>query len=387
MDLLASSYTDQKVWAAIAAVVLIVVVAFVLPLRLKRGRRQPGVIAALGVITGTDNRLSTGKTVALLWTTVILYILLALIFVWPSGSHGWDKALANLGGPYFAVLGGPYAALVVSKWAVSSRVSSGHLQKTQAAGPALADLVADDDGQGSLFDIQYLVFNVAVMAFVIQAFHHATLAGFPSVPNTLWLLTAGPAAVYVAPKIAGSNAPVVFGVDTGIATQGAPFTVFGQNFMAGAKAVAGVLPSVQVDGVKAPGVLATPPTDTTITATVPSISPGREGHALRVTVLSATGVEASLEGAITVFNPPSLLGSTPDPLPQDSDVVFTGQWRAAPTAILFDTAVATATVVSPNSVSAHVPNYGLAAGARLVVNVSVLVGIEQSAKLQMTVVG
>jgi hypothetical protein len=241
---------------------------------------------------GEDGRLSTSKSIALLWTVVIAYVLVALILVWPLD---WDHALAHLDGAYLALLGGPIATVVLSKTIVSTRMRRGTIQKPPGDGIArLGDLVADDSGDTDLFDLQYLLFNLIAVIFVLVGFSKATINGFPQVPDVLWLLTGGPAAVFVSNKAFGTNAPAVFGADPARVRPGQAFTVYGQNFTVGS--VAGKV-SVQVNGVKA-AVVEDSVTATSVRATVPDDLPPSDSA--MITVITDAGVLANRAGLLTV---------------------------------------------------------------------------------------
>ena len=165
----------------------------------------------LWILTGADGRVSTSRTVALAWTAVVVYILLALIVANPAS---WSDALKNLSPTYLLLLGFPYASLVLAKAVVATRVGSGTLAKPPPdEGPQLTQLFADDNGNPDVFDVQYVAFNVVAMVFVVVAFGRAGLStGFPSIPEGMLLLTGGPAAVYVSNKFMPGNAPQIFSV-------------------------------------------------------------------------------------------------------------------------------------------------------------------------------
>jgi IPT/TIG domain len=260
-------------------------------------------IRILGAVMGKDGRLSTSQAIAGVWTLVVVYVLLALLIVWPDD---WDAALKNLQGPYLALLGGPVAAVVLSGTIVSGRIKRETLQKGKGDGiPRLSDLVSDDSGSTDLFDLQYVLFNVIAMAYVLTAFSKATLAGFPDVPTTLWLLTGGPAAVYVSNKAFGTNAPAIFSVDPARARKGEKITVYGQNFVVAGTGdrtdPAAPTLSVQIDGAKA-DVDAASVTGTSVRATVPA-DLTTSGPAI-VTVVTDAGVPANRAGLLTVVADP-----------------------------------------------------------------------------------
>jgi hypothetical protein len=257
-----------------------------------------------GVLLGQDQRLSTSKAVAFAWTTVVVYVLVVLILVWPPD---WSEALKNLSPTYLLLLGGPYASLVLSKAIVSTRASSGSLVKTPSDGNArITDLIADDSGRTDLFDVQFVVFNVIAIWFVLVAFDKATLGGLPEIPNGIVLLTGGPAAVYLSNKLFSSTTATVTCVTPSRVLEGEEFIVIGSGFLAGY--APGIGPemsgTVEVGGVQA---LSDPSTwtDARLRARAPR---GVSDAPARVTVTGPGGVAAALEGALTVEGRPVIEG-------------------------------------------------------------------------------
>ncbi|OJF14498.1 IPT/TIG domain-containing protein [Couchioplanes caeruleus] len=315
--------------------------------------QRPVRARVLGVVMGDDERLSTTKSVALLWTLVIAYVILALILVWPSD---WGKALQNLNGSYLALLGGPIATVVLSKVIVSTRLRRGTIQKPEGDGiPRLGDLVADDSGNTDLFDLQYILFNVVAVIFVLTGFSKFTSAGFPEVPEVLWLLTAGPAAVFVSNKAFGTNAPAIFSVDPGEVRKGESFTVYGQNFIVGDAAGAAEKVSVQINGARA-DVVQGSVSGVSVRATVPEhLLPSDSAV---VTVVTDAGVHVSRRDLLAVVREPVVnplaAGTT---VARDGSFLLTGAWNPGPhglTVLINDVAAATANA-SGNAVTVTVP--------------------------------
>jgi hypothetical protein len=351
-----SHYGTQKIVAAIAVLILAAIAAVIPPLfarwrasglatklenadastkdRLVAKHREAelrGQQPYFALLLGEDGRLSTSKTIAALWTLLVAYILLALIFVWPSD---WSSALAKLWPTYVLFLGGPYAALVLAKAAVSTRVAGRTLQKAQVPGEVrLSDLVGDDSGSPDLFDSQYVLFNLIAMIFVIDAFIRATTSGFPSLPEGLVLLTGGPAAVYAANKVTSSNAPVIFSVRPSVVRPGDSFTIFGQNLAPGGTVGDGTTNAgtVEVGGYSA---VVTSWTDTAIAATAPTPDTPCAG-ALDVGLTTVAGVQALLVSALTINQAPVLAGLSAGRAAPGSQVTASGLWTlsagAAPT--------------------------------------------------------
>ena len=328
-------------------------------------------------LLGADRRLSTSKTIAALWTLIVAYILLALIFVWPPDSADmttWSTALAKLWPIYVLLLGGPYAALMLAKAGVSTRVNNRTLQKPQGSGDVrLSDLMGDDSGSPDLFDSQYVLFNIIAMIFVVDAFIRATLSGFPAIPEGLVLLTAGPAAVYTANKLTTSNAPVIFSVRPSVVRPGDSFTIYGQN-LAPAGAAANGTATVEVGGNSAAkGTW----TDTAVAATAPTPDSPSAG-ALDVGLTTSAGVEALLASALTIDQAPVLDGLNAARASVGSQVDASGRWAlaagAAPTIRVDGLAAAVIEQPIPGAnVTFAVPSLAATATAPVTVTVRVLV--------------
>src|SRR4051794_21566612 len=108
MMLLAAAYKHELGAAVITGALLVGAVA------LTFAGRQAGVAERpkwYAVMLGKDGRLSTSKTVALLWTAVVAYVLFLLLLNDPGD---WNKALKHLAPTYLLLLSGPYAALVLA---------------------------------------------------------------------------------------------------------------------------------------------------------------------------------------------------------------------------------------------------------------------------------
>lgn len=327
----AISYGAAKLWAIPIALVALAVVGGLVYLtgwaitkRKPRTQRPP-----LSLLFGADNRLSTSKTIAAAWTAVVLYILVVLLLAWPSD---WDKALANLSPTYLLLLGGPYASLVLSKGIVTAKTNGGSLQKTSGDGvPRISDLVSDDDGQTDLFDVQYVLFNVSAMAYVIDAFVRASLgSGLPSIPEGLVALTGGPAAVYLANKALSSNPPTITVVTPTVALPGAELSIIGQNLaplqLKGVDAASVAeedRPTVQIGGQAADVVWIA---NDRITATLPvPIAP--VNGALDVAVVTTAKQTCSLPAALTIA-PPLLVGVDQPVVTGGDTVTASGRWSS-----------------------------------------------------------
>jgi hypothetical protein len=317
---------DYRITAALATVALIgVVCGFVVPF-FARGQKasQP----ATGILFGADNRISTSRAIAFAWTTVIAYVIVALLLAWPPD---WSKALTNLYPNYFLLLGGPYGSLVLAKGITSFRIASGGLVKTEGDGTArLSDVIAGDSGRTDLFDSQYVLFNLLAIWFVVAAFFRATSDGFPEMPNGILLLTAGPAAVYLSNKLFGSAKATVTSVTPLRVVEGEPFSVLGTNFMAGGgTGIADPTPGqVLVNGVRA----ATEQndwSDTGVRAIAPNVG-AQDGVPVDVQIVSAVGPVVKT-GALTVDCRPKIQGFNVSSAAPGQDVTMTVDWPAQTT--------------------------------------------------------
>lgn len=325
-------------WIALGITVLVVLGSVALAAASAPAKRARGKSAGfLGVLTGADGRVSTSRTVALGWTAIVVYILLALIIANPAN---WSDALKNLDPTYLLLLGFPYASLVLAKATVATRVASGSLAKPPPEeGPQLSQLFADDDGNPDVFDVQYVAFNVVAMVFVVVAFGRAGLrTGFPAIPSGVVLLTGGPAAVYVANKFMPGGAPVIFSVSPNQVRVGQSFTVIGQSLASSDPSAAD--PTVKVGGVEVPKGGSYAPTSLSVAA--PDVGADL-GRAVDVSVTPSPGLQAVVPGALEVLGRvPTLDGIDRGLADVGDEVSLHGDWTAAEAAqitVLVDSTV------------------------------------------------
>jgi len=156
------------------------------------------------VFVGTDNRISTSKTIAAVWTFVVGAALFAVVYA-DILDHPAALEATNAGGrvgQYAVLFGGPIGAAILSKQIVGNQVSSSQNAKTTAASPALGDLIANDEGEADLGDLQYVIFNFVALVFVLLTMLvHEPLGGLPHIPDVLLGLTSVSAAGYVGKKL------------------------------------------------------------------------------------------------------------------------------------------------------------------------------------------
>src|SRR5215204_4558067 len=116
------------------------------------------------LIVGKDKRLSTSKVQVTLWTFAIVLALLYLFF------FGKDFAMLELQPEYLLLLGSPAAAALLAKTFTETKVSEGTLEKTEkpeGEAPTPKEVVTNDAGEIDLFDFQYLLFNLLLLALFI----------------------------------------------------------------------------------------------------------------------------------------------------------------------------------------------------------------------------
>ena len=339
----AASYGWQEFWAG-----LIVVGVFVLLVWFRRytaaraaglrgrpalgfsfgtGRNKQTVAGYRGLLVGTDNRTSTSKVTAALWTIVVAYFLVAMALVLGFDYGDYQKLIGDTSPLYLIFLGGPFAAAVIAKSVVSGAVTSGDQQRSTAVSPSVADVFSNDDGNTDLVDLQYTLFNFLVVGIVLAQFVNAPNFGAPTVPSFLAGLTSVSAATYVANKgLTTANPPSVDRVLPTSVRPGGRTTVLGSNLIApGDKSV----PTVIVGSTQAPGdptsaARNTPPTPNSVAFEVPpDTPPGR----VRVVVRTPAGAEANTDklaapDALTVVRD-ALVVSSASPTTAPAGGIFT----------------------------------------------------------------
>ncbi len=217
--------------SALFALALLAALAGPLALRL---RRSPGFV------TGRDGRLSTSTVLALAWTVVLLWLLLALLAYgltagggigWFQGEHG---PMSNLTSVYLPLLGGPYVAMIAAKTVVGLRVENGTMAKpapkpTASGRRPLRELIANDSGRTDLVDLQYVALSAVTMLYVVLFFLSDVGGGLPRLPHEIWALTGAPAGAYLVNKLATRATPVI----TDVRVHDGLLTVEGGGFAPG----------------------------------------------------------------------------------------------------------------------------------------------------------
>ncbi|MFJ9595370.1 hypothetical protein ACIRS3_21755 [Streptomyces virginiae] len=214
--------------SALLALLLLAALAGPICLRLSR---HPAFI------TGRDGRLSTSTALALAWTVILVWLLLAILGhgLTAGGGvsyfRGADGPLSTLTTVYLPLLGGPYVALIAAKTVVGLRVEHGSLAKppappTPSGRRPLRELIANDSGRTDLVDLQYVTLSAITMLYVVLFFLADVGAGLPRLPEEIWALTGAPAGAYLVNKIATRANPVI----TGASVSGDRLTVDGGGF-------------------------------------------------------------------------------------------------------------------------------------------------------------
>ncbi|MEU8774625.1 hypothetical protein [Streptomyces sp. NPDC048606] len=209
---------------------LALLAALTLPVGL-RLRRSPGFV------TGRDGRLSTSTTLALAWTVILVWLLLAILAhgLTAGGGVSWfrgpDGPLSPLTSVYLPLLGGPYLALIGAKAVVGLRVEHGSMAKPAPKPSAdgrrpLRELIAGDGGRVDLVDLQYVALSAVTMLYVVLFFLADPTAGLPRLPSEIWALTGAPAGAYLVNKMATRANPVI----TRVGAAGGLLTVEGGGF-------------------------------------------------------------------------------------------------------------------------------------------------------------
>jgi hypothetical protein len=176
----------------------------------RKGSQEPALWWGRSLVVGEDNRVSTSKTTALLWTYSVAAALLSFLIARWLGHSGAFHVLSTQGlnAQYAALIGGPIGAAILAKGIVSAQVSSGQTAKTPAAAPTAAQLVQNDNGQADLGDVQYVLFNFIALAFFYGELLRVPQLGMPTIPDVLVGLTGVSAAGFVGKKVLSGPAGI-----------------------------------------------------------------------------------------------------------------------------------------------------------------------------------
>ncbi|WP_284578523.1 hypothetical protein [Streptomyces sp. 2P-4] len=219
----------------------------------RRLRRSPAFL------TGRDGRLSTSTALALAWTVILVWLLLAVLAHALTTGHSTrylnadPGPLSPLATVYLPLLGGPYTALIGAKAVVGIRLQHGTLAKPAPTSPhrPLRELIANDSGRTDLVDLQYVALNAVTMLYVALSFLSDVQGGLPDLPPQLWALTGAPAGAYLLNKLATRPNPVI----TAVSLTEDTLTVRGGGFTPDAR--------LELNGTPVPTTSPTPDTLTT----------------------------------------------------------------------------------------------------------------------------
>ncbi|HWJ49661.1 MAG TPA: hypothetical protein VNR42_01495, partial [Solirubrobacteraceae bacterium] len=230
-----------------------------------------------GALIGADNRVSTSKTVMVVWTYSVASALLSFVIAkWWGHPQGFTREThLGLQAEYALLVGGPLSAAILAKGIVNKQETSSNNGKPAAVEAHASQLVSDDQGNTDLGDLQYVLFNAVALVFFFGELIHAPTAGLPTIPDVLLGLTSVSAAGYVGKKTLASLAPAIVKVNpkTGIAEQ--TITIYGSGLF-DVDNMIGTVPKVVFQSTRANA--------SAIEATVQRLEPTPEGLALEVVV-------------------------------------------------------------------------------------------------------
>lgn len=168
-----------------------------------------------GIWVGKDGPLSASKTIAAVWTYVVASPLLAAVIAWLIGHHQALDATKSVS-DYAILFGGPLGAAILAKQIRVAQLNKAAAAAAAAAppgapapapgapAPALSDLVKSPDGDDDLGNLQYLLFNIVALVYVIGSLVQHPTHGLPNIPDVLVGLTSVSAVGYVAKKALGA---------------------------------------------------------------------------------------------------------------------------------------------------------------------------------------
>ena len=112
----------------------------------RTGSGMPKLLWGRSLVIGTDNRVSTSKTAALVWTYTLAAALASSVIAEWLGHPGGIGKLTHQGldAKYALLIGGPIGAAILAKSIVSAQVASGEASKSEAESATPAQLVQND---------------------------------------------------------------------------------------------------------------------------------------------------------------------------------------------------------------------------------------------------
>jgi hypothetical protein len=168
----------------------------------KAGGPPPALWWGRSLVVGDDNRVSTSKTAALVWTYTLAATLLSFVIArWLGHSEAFNAIQTQgLNAEYAVLIGAPLGAAILAKGIVSTQVANGSAAKPPATTPSPAQLVQNDSGDADLGDVQYVLFNVVALVFFYGEILRAPQLGIPTIPDVLLGLTSVSAVGFVGKK-------------------------------------------------------------------------------------------------------------------------------------------------------------------------------------------
>ncbi len=212
---LSSSFAAEQFWAGVTVIGVVVFLVWLaggsrLSARRLRHATSPDGLGkpSGGLITGLDNRYSTGKLIAVSWTILVAWMVVTEGYLAArSLIVTFSDLLKDASDLYFVLLGGPYAAAAFAKVSIQSKLAQGLVTKTTALSPDPFDVLSDDNGNVDLYDFQYVLFNVLAVLIVAFTFGSRPGQGLPDIPQFLAVLTGGAALTYSVNKAIASAGP------------------------------------------------------------------------------------------------------------------------------------------------------------------------------------
>jgi hypothetical protein len=177
----------------------------------RKQAQQPALFWGRSLFVGQDNRVSTSKTTALVWTYTLAAAVASFVIAqwWGHGGALSNFSKQGVDAQFALLIGGPLGAAILAKGIVSSQVASGDQAKPPADSPSPAQLVQNDTGQADLGDLQYLLFNLVALLFFYGELLRSPQHGLPTIPDALVGLTSVAAVAYVGKKTL--SGPAVIG--------------------------------------------------------------------------------------------------------------------------------------------------------------------------------
>jgi len=183
-----------------------------------------GDVNPFALAMGADNRLSTSKLQALLWTACVGFVY-ATIYADRAFAHGLVSPITNIPQNVLIALGVSVTSAVAAKAITTSKVAANPDHKDVQATPNYdpAALVRDDGAQtASLTKVQVLFWTiVAIVVYITSALHglHDVASckvdcSFPDIDTSLMIFMGLGHATYLGGKLAGGSTPQLSGAVT-----------------------------------------------------------------------------------------------------------------------------------------------------------------------------